>query len=260
MNSNKGLAIVTGGGSGIGKEIALRLAQDGYAIGVTGRNMDAVNAVVDEIIQRGGQAEGHFIDVTKKATITEAMDFFVDQYSDLKVWVSNAGVSTMNNFTELTEEEWDINMDVNTKGVFFCGQVAVEQFLKQKKGGRIINIASMAGKKGNVPFLAHYVASKFAAVGLTQAMAYELGKHNITVNSVCPGYVSTPMQERELEWESSLKNVTVEKIKESMISDTPLGRIQTSGDVANVVSFLASDDAGFVTGEAISVNGGAFMD
>ncbi|MGM8212228.1 SDR family NAD(P)-dependent oxidoreductase [Virgibacillus sp. W0430] len=260
MNSNQGLAIITGGGSGIGKEIALRLAQDGYTIGVTGRNMDAVNSVVDEIKRKGGKAKGHFIDVTKKDTIIEAMNFFVDQYSDLKVWVSNAGVSTMNKFTKLTEEEWDMNLDVNSKGVFFCGQAATEQFLKQKKGGRIINIASMAGKKGNVPFLAHYVASKFAVVGLTQAMAYELGEHNITVNSVCPGYVSTPMQVRELEWESSLKNVTVENIKESMISDTPLGRIQTSEDVANVVSFLASDDAGFVTGEAISVNGGAFMD
>src|SRR5699024_8980816 len=122
------------------------------------------------------------------------------------------------------------------------------------------NIASMAGKKGNVSFLSHYVASKFAVVGLTQAMAYELGKHHINVNSVCPGFVATPMQSRELEWESSLKNTTPEEIKKSMISDTPLGRIQTSDDVANVVSFLASDDASFITGESIATNGGAYMD
>lgn len=260
MDSNKGLAIITGANSGIGKGIALRLAQDGYAIGVTGRNMDTINAVVDEIKKRKGEAKGCFIDVTKKSSIHEAMDFFVDQYGDLKVWVSNAGVSSMNHFSELTEDEWDTNLDVNAKGVFMCGQVAVKQFLEQKKGGNIINISSMAGKKGNVPFLAHYVASKFAVVGLTQAMAYELGKHNITVNSVCPGFVATPMQSRELKWESFLKNTTVEQIKKSMISDTPLGRLQTSDDVANVVSFLTSDAASFITGEAIAANGGAYMD
>lgn len=260
MERNKGLAIITGANVGIGKEIALRLARDGYKVGVTGRNMETVSAVVDEIKQNGGEASGHFIDVTQKSTITEAMDFFVDRYGHLKVWVSNAGVSTMNHFMDLTEEEWDVNLDVNAKGVFLCGQIAATQFIEQKVEGTIINIASMAGKKGKVPFLAHYVASKFAVVGLTQAMAYELGKHNITVNAVCPGYVATPMQTRELEWESSLSHSTPEEIKESMVQDTPLGRIQTAEDVANVVSFLASENASFITGEAIAANGGAYMD
>ena len=118
----------------------------------------------------------------------------------------------------------------------------------------------MASKQGRVPFLADYVASKFAVLGLTQAMAFELAPHNIRVNCVCPGFVATPMQTRELAWEAELSGSTPEKVKQSWIDATPLARLQTPEDVAKVVGFLASDDAEFITGEAISVNGGAYMD
>ena len=126
--------------------------------------------------------------------------------------------------------------------------------------GRIINTASMAAKQGRVPFLADYVASKFAVLGLTQAMAFELAPHGIRVNSVCPGFVATPMQTRELAWEAQLRGSDPETVKQMWINDTPLGRLETPEDVAKVVAFLASDDAEFLTGESISVNGGAFMD
>jgi NAD(P)-dependent dehydrogenase (short-subunit alcohol dehydrogenase family) len=118
----------------------------------------------------------------------------------------------------------------------------------------------MAGKQGRVPYLAHYVASKFAVVGLTQAMAFELAEHRIRVNSVCPGFVATPMQTRELEWEAQLRGSTPEAVRDSWVADTPMGRLEEPEDVARAVAFLLSEDAAFITGEAIAVNGGAYMD
>jgi len=126
--------------------------------------------------------------------------------------------------------------------------------------GAIVNVASMAAKQGNVPYLSHYIASKFAVVGLTQAMAYELGPHGIRVNSVCPGWVATSMQERELIWEGELRGITPEEVKQSFVDNTPLGRIETGDDVARTIVFLLGPDAVFVTGEALNINGGAFMD
>lgn len=118
----------------------------------------------------------------------------------------------------------------------------------------------MAGKQGRVPFLAHYVASKFAVVGLTQAMALELAEFGIRVNAVCPGFVATSMQEREVKWEARLRGISEEQVLDSYVRDTPMGRLELPEDVARVVAFLAGPDAGFITGEAVSVNGGAYMD
>jgi meso-butanediol dehydrogenase / (S,S)-butanediol dehydrogenase / diacetyl reductase len=124
----------------------------------------------------------------------------------------------------------------------------------------IVNTASMAGKQGRVPYLADYVASKFGVVGLTQAMALELAPDGIRVNSVCPGYVATPMQDRELAWEATLRGTDPDAVKQLWIDDTPMGRLEQPEDVARVVAFLVGEDAAFVTGEAVAVNGGAFMD
>ena len=126
--------------------------------------------------------------------------------------------------------------------------------------GAIVNVASMAGKQGRIPWLSHYVASKFAVVGLTQSMAFELAPHSIRVNSVCPGYVATSMQERERVWEAELRGITPEEVFELYIKDTPLGRIETAEDVARAIAFLLGPDSAFITGEALAVNGGAFMD
>ena len=123
----------------------------------------------------------------------------------LDAWVSNAGISFMHSFLDAPIERYDQTMDVNLKGVFVCGQAAARAMVRSGTAGAIVNTASMAGKQGRVPFLSDYVASKFGVVGLTQAMAYELGEHGITVNCVCPGYVETPMQSRELEWEAQLR-------------------------------------------------------
>jgi meso-butanediol dehydrogenase/(S,S)-butanediol dehydrogenase/diacetyl reductase len=200
------------------------------------------------------------LDVTDRESIRQAADEAEKALGSLEVWVSNAGVSTMAPFTETTEEDWDRNLDVNAKGVFLCGQEAARRLIGRGEGGVIVNTASMAGKRGAVPFLSAYVASKFAVVGLTQAMAYELAPHGIRVNCVCPGYVSTGMQERELGWEAKLRGTSSQEIRELYLADTPMGRLETPDDVARVVGFLASPDAGFITGEAIAVNGGAYMD
>ena len=165
----------------------------------------------------------------------------------------------MARFTEVTEAELDRSLAVNLKGVFVCGQVAART-MRERGGGAIVNLASMAGKQGRVPYLADYVASKFGVVGLTQAMALELAPDGIRVNSVCPGYVQTPMQERELAWEAGLRGTDPDAVKQLWLDDTPMGRLERPEDVARVVAFLVGEDAAFVTGEAVAVNGGAFMD
>ena len=162
-------------------------------------------------------------------------------------------------FTEVTEEDLDRHLAINVKGAFLCGQ-SVARRMRTSGGGRIVNIASMASKQGAVPYLSHYVASKFAVLGLTQSMAYELAPARIAVNAVCPGYVITGMHRRELAWEAELRGSTSEDVRSSWIEDTPTGVLQQPEDVAATVAFLLSPDAAHVTGEALAVNGGAFMD
>lgn len=248
-------ALITGAGAGIGAAIARRLASDGYRIAVTDVDADAAEAVARELDTFSAP-----LDVTDVDSIRRAADQTEAVLGPIEVWVSNAGVSTMARFVDVSEQAWDHNIAVNAKGVFLCGQEAARRMIGRNQEGAIVNIASMAGKRGAVPFLAHYVASKFAVVGLTQAMAYELAPHGIRVNSVCPGYVATEMQERELTWEAELRGVEWNEVRRVYIEDTPLGRLETPEDVAAVVSFVAGRDAGAVTGEALAVNGGAYMD
>ena len=198
--------------------------------------------------------------MTDPAACDELVNGVVAQHGRLDVWVSNAGISKMQRFVDISPADLARNFEVNTYGVFYCGQSAARAMIALGTPGRIINTASMAAKQGRVPFLADYVASKFAVLGLTQAMAFELAPYGIRVNSVCPGFVATPMQTRELAWEAELRGSDPQTVKQSWINDTPLARLETPEDVAKVVAFLASDDADFLTGESISVNGGAYMD
>ena len=171
--------------------------------------------------------------------------------------VANAGVSTMRRAVEITDEEWDFNFAVNTRGVFLTNQIAARHFLATGAGA-ICNTASLAAKVG-APLLAHYSASKFAVVGWTQALARELAPHGIRVNAVCPGFVRTSMQAREVEWEAELRGMTPEAVLAEYVSLTPLGRLEEPEDVARVVAFLLSDAARFMTGQAINVTGGVYM-
>jgi NAD(P)-dependent dehydrogenase (short-subunit alcohol dehydrogenase family) len=259
-------AVVTGAGSGIGRATALALAEGGARVAVTDVAEDRAGAVAREIQVAGGEGSHFRLDVTDRAEAETIARAVVRTWGRLDVWVNNAGVSTMRPFLELTEDDWRTNMDVNAKGTFLCSQAAARQMVGQAPDrtsglrGRIIHIASMAGKRGNAPYLAHYVASKFAVVGLTQAMAGELAAHGITVNAVCPGYVRTSMQEREVVWEATLRGMSPEQVRQLYEKDTPLGRLETPEDVAGVVRFLAGPTAAFITGESIQVNGGAWMD
>ncbi|MBP1775208.1 MAG: putative oxidoreductase, partial [candidate division NC10 bacterium] len=253
-------AVVTGAGSGIGRATALALAEGGARVAVTDVAEDRAGAVAREIQVAGGEGSHFRLDVTDRAEAETIARAVVRTWGRLDVWVNNAGVSTMRPFLELTEDDWrtnmDVNakgtflstmrpflelteddwrtnMDVNAKGTFLCSQAAARQMVGQapdRSGGlrgRIIHIASMAGKRGNAPYLAHYVASKFAVVGLTQAMAGELAAHGITVNAVCPGYVRTSMQEREVVWEATLRGMSPEQVRQLYEKDTPLGRLET---------------------------------
>lgn len=260
LTDNGRLAVVTGAGGGIGAAIARRLGRDGYAVAVTDLDEAVARRVAEEIGEKGGEARAHALDVTDPSSIRGTLDDAVRAFGPLNAWISNAGISSMGPFVDLTEKDWDSNLGVNAKGPFLCGQAAARRFIDQGSGGVIVNLASMAGKRGAAPYLAHYVASKFAVVGLTQAMALELAPHRIRVNSVCPGYVATAMQERELDWEAELRGTTPEAVREDWISDTPMGRLETPEDVAGVVAFLVGPDAAFMTGEAVAVNGGAHMD
>jgi NAD(P)-dependent dehydrogenase (short-subunit alcohol dehydrogenase family) len=252
--------VITGAGSGIGRAIALTLAEREWQVVVTDVDGDAARAVAATLpAGTGVQHESAVLNVSSPADATSVADDVADRLG-LDAWVSNAGISFMHRFLDASIERYDQTMDVNLKGVFVCGQAAARAMVRNGTAGAIVNTASMAGKQGRVPFLSDYVASKFGVVGLTQAMAYELGEHGITVNCVCPGYVETPMQSRELEWEAKLRGTTTDGVRAMMIDDTPLRRLEQPEDVARSVGFLLSGDARFITGEALAVNGGAYMD
>jgi len=194
------------------------------------------------------------MDVTNKSQVSQVVETVVSCHKRVDVLVNNAGVSTMAPVVDLTEEEWDFNMNVNAKGVFLCSQAVLPVMMSSSRG-KIVNIASMAAKMG-APFLAHYSASKFAVLGFTQALAREVAHYNINVNAVCPGFVATSMQDREVVWEAKLRGITPDMVREDYIRQTPLGRLCQPEDVAKVVLFLASSEADFMTGQAVNVTGG----
>jgi len=247
--------LVTGAGAGIGEATARQLAGRGYKVAVTDVDEAAATRLADELGTCGLE-----LDVTSRTSIVEAMDKAEGALGPLDGWVSNAGVSSMIPFLEMPDDEWDRLLRVNETGVFYCGQEFAKRLVSAGRPGSIVNVASMAAKQGNVPYLSHYIAAKFGVVGLTQAMAFELGPHGIRVNSVCPGFVATPMQKRELVWEGKLRGLSPEEVFDGMVKSTPLGRIETADDVARAIAFLIGPDSVFITGEALAVNGGAFMD
>jgi len=247
-------AVVTGAGSGIGKAIAAALAGHGVRIAAADINIEAAEATAGAL---GDGAFGLAMDVSRRDSVEAGFKALVERWGDFDILAANAGVSTMNRAVDLTDREWDFNFDVNARGVFLTNQAAARHFLAAGTPGVIVNTASLAAKVG-APFLAHYSASKFAVLGWTQALARELAPRNIRVNAVCPGFVRTSMQAREVEWEAQLRGVPAERVIADYVAQTPLGRLEEPEDVADLVVFLASDGARFMTGQGINVTGGVY--
>jgi meso-butanediol dehydrogenase / (S,S)-butanediol dehydrogenase / diacetyl reductase len=242
-------AFVTGGAKVIGRAIAHALAQSGVKVATADIDADAAQRAAKEI---GTGAVAIAIDVRERA-FDEALKLL----GGCDICIANAGVSTMQRALDLTDAEWDFNFAVNARGIFLANQIAARHFVAQGSGC-IVNTASLAAKVG-APLLAHYSASKFAVLGWTQALARELASNGIRVNAVCPGFVKTGMQSREIEWESRLRNVSAQQVVDDYLSQTPLGRLEEPEDVADVVVFLCSDKARFMTGQGINVTGGVYM-
>ena len=247
---------MTGGATGIGLAIARALADAGARVVIADLDAAGADRAAAEIA-RG--AFGMAIDVRKRDSVEQAFDAIAQKLGGYQILCANAGVSTMNLVADLTDEEWDFNFDVNARGVFLSNQTAVRHFLKTGAKGVIVNTASLAAKWG-APWLAHYSASKFAVMGFTQALAREMAPHGIRVNCVCPGFVKTGMQSREVQWEAKLRSMTPQAVIDEYIAQTPLGRLELPEDVAKAVLFLCSDLSGFITGEALNVTGGVRMD
>lgn len=258
MLQNQGqIALVTGAGSGIGRAISVKFAELGASVIVADLNLRGAEETVAMLPDPTGEARhaALLMDVTSKANVVEGMKWVEAEYGRIDLLMNNAGVSTMHHLVDLTEDEWDFNFNVNIKGMFLVTQAAAPLMLPHRCG-RIVNTCSMAAVKAD-PTLPHYTASKFAVLGLTKACALEFAPYNITVNCVCPGWVKTSMQAREIVWEAEMRGITPEEVRQGYIDKTPLGRLCYPEDVADVVGFLVSPEAKFLTGEAINVAGGA---
>ncbi|KAJ7234764.1 NAD(P)-binding protein [Mycena haematopus] len=253
--SSKGTAFVTGAAQGIGRSIALRLAEDGFDVAVNDvpENSAKLDAVIAEIKQKGRKSSKHLADVSQDENVKQMVENVVKHHGGLDVMVANAGIlgPSMTVLTEVSADQWDQIMNVNARGTFLCYKYAGLQMIKQGHGGRIIGASSVAGKKG-LAFQTAYCASKFAIRGLTQAAASELGTHGITVNAYAPGAVDTAM----LTGATTSPEDATAVYKEM----SPLKLVGTPEDIANLVSFLASKESQFITGQSISINGGLFFD
>jgi NAD(P)-dependent dehydrogenase (short-subunit alcohol dehydrogenase family) len=258
MDLKDRVAIVTGGGMGIGQGIVREFAQRGARVVVADINDEAAQQTVEAIRASGGDAVTCHTDVTSYDSACEMAQFAVDSYGHIDILVNNAGADIKGAVWEFSEKDWDFLMNLNLKGVFLSTQAVVKHMMV-RKSGRIINMSSMAGKSGE-PFTAPYCTTKFGVIGFTQSIALELGPYGITVNAVCPGAVETDLFRRGVTGSAKANNRTYEEeLQEKFISLTPLGRMTTVEDVAKGVAFFASDDAKFITGTSLNVSGGREM-
>jgi 3-oxoacyl-[acyl-carrier protein] reductase len=247
MSLKDKVALVTGGSRGIGRAVSLRLAKDGAHVVVNyARNEKAAEETLQKILEQGGSGEIAPFDVSDYRSVQQAVGAIVKKKGRLDILVNNAGISADGLIAMMKEEDWDRVIANNLKGVFNCCRAVVRQMIRQH-GGRIVNISSIVAATGNAGQV-NYSASKAGIEGFTKSMARELGARNICVNAVAPGFIETDMT-------AFLKEEEREKVR----SGIPLERLGTPEDVAGVVRFLVSDDAGYVTGQILHVNGGLYM-
>jgi 3-oxoacyl-[acyl-carrier protein] reductase len=247
MSLSGKVALVTGASRGIGREIALELARQGANLAVNYSGSEAkANEVVDEIKALGREAFAVKCDVSNSAEVADMVKAAIDRFGRLDILVNNAGITKDNLLMRMKEEEWDDVISINLKGVFLCTKAVTRQMMKQRQG-RIINIASIVGVSGN-PGQANYVAAKAGVIGLTKTTAKELASRNITVNAIAPGFITTDMTDK-----------LPEEVKTEMLKQIPLARFGEPKDIAKVTAFLASDDAAYMTGQTLHIDGGMVM-
>ncbi len=240
------VALVTGASQGIGHACALALAREGVSVAVAARNQEKLDALVGAITASGGKAAAFVMDVADEEQVKSAIKAVLAQFGKIDILVNNAGITRDQLVLRMKRADWDSVLNTNLTSAFLCIQQVIPSMLKQR-WGRIINVTSVFGQMGQSG-QANYAASKAGLIGLTMAMAREVASRNITCNAVAPGFIDTNMTA-----------VLSEEFKQTAVKSIPLGRVGCPEDVASAVRFLASDEAGYITGHVLNVNGGLLM-
>lgn len=240
------VAIITGAARGIGEATAKKYAAEGAKVVVVDLNEEDINATVQAITEAGGDAVGMVVNVTKPDQVEKMITDTVEKFGSVDIVVNNAGITADAQLTKMEEAQWDRVIDVNLKGVYNVGQAAAKQMRKQN-GGVILNASSVVGLYGNFG-QTNYAATKWGVIGMTKTWAKELGRFGIRCNAVAPGFILTPMVEK-----------MPDKVLEMMKGKSPLGSLGYPEDIANAYTFLASEEARFVTGTVLSVDGGVVL-
>jgi len=263
------VAIVTGGGGGLGEGICLCLAKEGAHVVVSDIQLSLAEKMVAKVKQLGRKALAVQTDVRVAAHCKDLMDKALKELGRIDILVCNAGIAGLESIIEsgkppllenISEEEWDRTLDVNLKGVFLCNR-AIAPYFKEQRRGKIINIASIGGRRAS-SYIPHYCASKAGVIVLTQGVALQLGPYGVNVNTICPGFIWTPMWEKIAkvlsESDPSFKGKSLEETFKARIQGViPMGKPQTAEGIGNVVVFLASEEANEITGQALNVDGGS---
>lgn len=247
---------ITGAGNGIGRAIAIAMSKEGYNVVCADIDLNQANETLEIILDNNGNGLSIEMDVTNSSDIKKMIKDTVVKYGSLDILVNNAGVTRTSKIMDLTEDDWDWIHNVNAKGTFFCLQAAAKQMIKQNNGGRIINMASVGGKGFVDVSNAIYAASKGAVISLTKTAAQELAKHEITVNSICPGITYTNILSDIVKKRSLEQNKSEEDIMKHYVRDIPLQRPNYPEDIAAMVVFLSSSGARNITGQSYNVDGG----